>query len=380
MHVDRHRVHSLPVYEKRIVEHMSLTRLFHRLARAFAAFAMFALSLALAFHTAGQDVKLLNVSYDPTRELYDDLNWAFADDYKAKTGRTVMIEQSHGGSGKQARAVIDGHRADVVTLGLGWDVSAIQQAGLIKAGWQSRLPGNASPYTSSVVLVVRKGNPKGIKDWDDLVKPGMQVIAPNPKTSGGGRWTFLAAYGYAGRATGTLNGLFAGGGQRPIQKLDDERAKAFVSSLYKNIPVLDTGARGSTVTFAQKNIGDALIAGESEAWLAQEEFGKDKFEIVYPSVSILAEPPVAVVDRYVDERGTREVAEAYLKFLYTPDAQEIIGAHHYRPRNGSVLKKLERELPPIKLFTVGDAFGGWEMAQPKFFGDGGVFDQLYERK
>jgi sulfate/thiosulfate transport system substrate-binding protein len=332
-----------------------------------------------------QQTKLLNVSYDPTRELYEEINRLFADHYKQQTGRQVAVEQSHGGSSKQARSVIDGLKADVVTLGLGWDVTAVEKAGLINAGWQQRLPYNASPYTSTIVFVVRKGNPKGIKDWNDLVRPGVQVITPNPKTSGGARWNFLAAWGYGAGVKGHDLGSEAGLKQatdaarsaKSFPAVDDPRAREFVAALYRNVPVLDTGARGATVTFAQKGVGDVLINWENEAYLAREEFGADKFEIVYPSVSILAEPPVAVVDKVVDERGTREVAEAYVKFLYTPEAQDVIGQLHYRPRSTQALQKYARELPPLPLFTIDATFGGWERAQKHYFGDGGVFDQLY---
>jgi sulfate transport system substrate-binding protein len=334
-----------------------------------------------------QDVKLLNVSYDPTRELYEEINRQFAEDYKSKTGKTVAIEQSHGGSSKQARSVIDGLKADVVTLALGWDTIAVERAGLINPGWQTRLPDNASPYTSTIVFLVRKGNPKQVKDWPELVKPGIAVITPNPKTSGGARWNFLAAWGYAagiaGRDLSTSEGqqalLAAAKAAKESPAYDNAKAKEFIAALYRNVPVLDTGARGSTVTFAQKNVGDVLIAWENEAWLAQEEFGKDKFEIVYPSVSVLAEPQVAVVDKVVDQKGTRQVAEEYLKFLYTPAAQETIGALHYRPRNLEALKKFQSELPPLKLFTIDETFGGWERAQKTFFAEGGVFDQLYKK-
>jgi sulfate transport system substrate-binding protein len=339
---------------------------------------------SIAVHA--QDIKLLNVSYDPTRELYDELNKLFADRYKSETGKTVAIEQSHGGSGKQARSVIDGLKADVVTLALGYDVIAIEKAGLINPGWQARLPQNSSPYTSTIVFLVRKGNPKGLKDWPDLVKPGVQVITPNPKTSGGARWNFLAAWGYAAGIQG--RDLSTEEGQKALadalkgandSALNNAKARAYVAALYRNVPVLDTGARGSTVTFAQKNVGDVLLAWENEAWLAQEEFGKDKFEIVYPSVSVLAEPPVAVIDKVVDAKGTRAAAEAYLKFLYTSEAQEVIGALHYRPRHIEALKKFQAELPPLKLFTIDEAFGGWEKAQKHFFGEGGVFDRLYQK-
>ena len=330
--------------------------------------------------------RLLNVSYDPTRELYEEINRLFAEHYKQQTARDVVVEQSHGGSSKQARSVIDGLKADVVTLALGHDIAAVEKAGLINKGWQQRLPSNASPYTSTVVFVVRKGNPKGIKDWPDLVKSGVSVITPNPKTSGGARWNFLAAWGYAAGVKGrdfsneaTLRqATEAAKAARDFPAAGDERARKFIAALFKNVPVLDTGARGSTVTFAQKNIGDVLIAWENEAWLTQDEFGKENFEIVYPSVSILAEPPVAVVDKFVDERGTRQAAEAYLKFLYTPEAQDVIGQLHYRPRSTEALQKYAAQLPPLPLFTVDETFGGWDRAQKQFFADGGVFDQLYK--
>ena len=317
-----------------------------------------------------QDVKLLNVSYDPTRELYEDLNPVFVDAYKKQTGQTVLIEQSHGGSGKQAHAVLDGLRADVVTLGLGYDIIALQKAGLINAGWEDRLPDNSSPYTSTIVFLVRKGNPKNIKDWNDLISPGVRVIASNPKTGGGARWAFLAAWGQAAGAKP--------GDPKAEQQLDGAKGDAYVSALYHHVPVLDTGARGSTVTFAQKDIGDVLVSWENEAWLAEEEFGKDKFDIIYPSISILAEPPVAVVDKVVDEKGTRAAAEAYLKFLYTPEAQEIIAADHYRPRRSESLAAHSSELPAIPLFTINNLAGDWEKAQAKFFAAGGVFDQIYK--
>jgi sulfate/thiosulfate transport system substrate-binding protein len=335
---------------------------------------------------AAEQTKLLNVSYDPTRELYEELNRLFAEHYKAQAGKDVVVEQSHGGSSKQARSVIDGLKADVVTLALGFDVAAVEKAGLINKGWQQRLPYNASPYTSTIVFVVRKGNPKGIKDWNDLTKAGVQVITPNPKTSGGARWNFLAAWAYAaglkGRDLGTEQGLKAAtDAAKSAQKFpayDNAASRQFIAALYKNVPVLDTGARGSTVTFAQKGVGDVLIAWENEAWLTQEEFGSDRYEIVYPSVSILAEPPVAVVDKFVEERGTRQVAEAYLKFLYTPEAQGVIGQLHYRPRSTEALQKHAAQLPPLPLVTIDETFGGWERAQKTFFADGGVFDQLYK--
>jgi sulfate transport system substrate-binding protein len=334
-----------------------------------------------------QDVKLLNVSYDPTRELYEEINRQFVEAYKAETGKTVTIEQSHGGSSKQARSVIDGLKADVVTLALGWDTTAIEKAGLIAPGWQARLPENSSPYTSTVVFVVRNGNPQGIKDWNDLIRPGVKVITANPKTSGGARWNFLAAWAYGAGLTGRDLSTEAGRKElaeatraaKAFPAYDNAKAREFVTALYRNVPVLDTGARGSTVTFAQKNVGDVLIAWESEAWLAQDEFGKDKLEIVYPSVSVLAEPQVAVVDKVVDAKQTRAVAEKYLQYLYTPEAQETIGALHYRPRNLEALKKFQKELPPLKLVTVDETFGGWVKAQQTFFADGGVFDGLYQK-
>jgi len=347
------------------------------------------LSLGSTTSSQAQD-KLLNVSYDPTRELYEEINKLFADRYKSETGRTVTIDQSHGGSGKQARAVIDGLKADVVTLALGGDTGAIERAGLIDPGWQNEFPNNSTPYASTIVLVVRKGNPKGIKDWNDLIKPGVSVVTPNPKTSGGARWNFLAAWAYGAGVKGhdlsseagikeSDEATKAAATSKSYPSASDAKGQAFVAALFKNVPVLDTGARGSTVTFAQKNVGDVLIAWENEAWLAQEEFGKDKFEIVYPSVSILAEPQVAIVDRVVDAKGTRKVAEAYLKFLYTPDAQDVIGELHYRPRDLEALKRHQAELPPLKLFTIDEVFGGWGAAQKQFFGDGGVFDQLYKK-
>jgi sulfate transport system substrate-binding protein len=345
---------------------------------------------SLSFSTVlyAQKVELLNVSYDPTRELYEELNATFAEQYKQSAGTSVEVKQSHGGSGKQARSVIDGLRADIVTLALGADITSIEKAGLIQPGWQQKLPFNASPYTSTIVFLVRKGNPKQIKDWPDLIKSGVQVITPNPKTSGGARWNFLAAWGYAAGAStydfadpaALQKATAAAKTASAFPVADDEKGKAFVQALFKNVPVLDTGARGSTVTFAQKNVGDVLIAWENEAWLALAEYGKEKFEIVYPSVSILAEPPVAVVDKVVDEKNTRTVAEAYLKWLYTPQAQDIIGANFYRPRDTAALKKHAENLPPIKLFTIDETFGGWEKAQKAYFSGGGVFDQIYQEK
>ena len=309
-----------------------------------------------------QDTTILNVSYDPTRELYQAINASFIASYKQKTGRTVAINQSHGGSGKQARAVIDGLEADVVTLALAYDVDAVQESGLILPGWQKRLPQNSSPYTSTVVFVVRKGNPKGIRDWPDLLKPGLAVITANPKTSGGARWNYLAAWGYAQRLPGG----------------DEAKARAFVTELYKRVPVLDSGARGSTTTFVQRGIGDVLLAWESEAILAVNELGRDKLEIVAPSVSILAEPPVAVVDKVVDKKGTRAVAQAYLEYLYTPEGQEIAARHFYRPRLAAVATRYAGQFPKLELFTIDEGFGGWAKAQKTHFADGGVFDQIYQ--
>ncbi|HXZ87306.1 MAG TPA: sulfate ABC transporter substrate-binding protein [Candidatus Binataceae bacterium] len=306
---------------------------------------------------------ILNVSYDPTREFYQEFDAAFAKNWKAKNAQDVTINVSNGGSGKQARAVIDGLEADVVTLGIAYDIDAIhEKAGLLPANWQSRLPYDSSPYTSTIVFLVRKGNPKGIKDWPDVVKPGVSVIAPNPKTSGGARWAYLAAWGYALRAPGG----------------SEVKAKDFVTQLYKNVPVLDSGARGSTTTFVERGIGDVLLAWENEAYLAVNEFGKDKFEIVYPSVSILAEPPVALVDKIADRHGTRAVAQAYLEYLYSEEGQSIAAKHYFRPRLASVAAKYESNFPKIKLFTIGEVFGGWEKAQKTHFADGGVFDQIYK--
>jgi len=311
------------------------------------------------------DTTILNVSYDPTRELYKDFNAAFAKDWKAKTGDTVTIEQSHGGSGKQARAVIDGLQADVVTLALESDINAIvKNGGKINADWKSRLADNSSPYTSTIVFLVRKGNPKAVKDWDDLVKPGVQVITPNPKTSGGARWNYLAAWAFADQKYGH----------------DEAKNKEFISKLFQNVPVLDTGARGSTTTFAQRGIGDVLLAWENEAFLALNELGADKFEIIVPTLSIKAEPPVAVVDANVDAKGTRKVAEAYLNFLYTPEAQKLIAHNYYRPsKPESADPKDLARFPDVKLVSIDDPlFGGWAKAQPKHFDDGGLFDQVYK--
>ena len=323
-----------------------------------------ALALALslvagALAAADKPVTLLNVSYDPTRELYQEFNGAFAADWKAKTGQEVTIQQSHGGSGKQARSVIDGLEADVVTLALSYDIDAVAKAGLLPATWQQRLPDNSAPYTSTIVFLVRKGNPKQIRDWDDLARPGVSVITPNPKTSGGARWNYLAAWGYA---------LRQGGGEEDARKL--------VAAIFANVPVLDTGARGSTVTFVERGIGDVLLAWENEALLSLEEFGAGKFEIVAPSVSILAEPTVALVDKVVDRRGTRKVAEAYLRFLYTQTGQEIAAKHFYRPRDPEVAARYAGRYPKLALFTIDDQFGGWKKAQERHFGDGGEYDRM----
>ena len=321
-------------------------------------------ALALSASVAlAKDITLLNVSYDPTRELYTEYNKAFAAYWKAKTGDTVTVRQSHGGSGKQARSVIDGLDADVVTLALAYDIDAIAERGrLLPADWQSRLPNNSAPYTSTIVFLVRKGNPKGIHDWEDLVKPGVGIVPANPKTSGGARWTYLAAYGSA---------LHRNGG-------DDAKARDYVAKFYKNAPVLDTGARGATTTFAQREIGDVLVGWENEAVLALEEFGKDKFEIIIPTESILAEPPVSVVDRVAKRHGTEAVAKAYLEYLYTDAGQELIARNHYRPRNAAAAAKAGTPFPTLKLFTIAEVFGGWTKAQKTHFADGGVFDQVYK--
>ncbi len=307
------------------------------------------------------DVSLLNVSYDPTRELYVDFNKAFAAAYSKETGKSIEIKQSHGGSGSQARAVIDGLKANIVTLALAYDIDAIAGKGLLAADWQKRLPLNASPYTSTIVFLVRKGNPKRIKDWDDLVKSGVSVITPNPKTSGGARWNYLAAWGYALKKTGSA-----------------DKARKFVGDLYQNVPVLDTGARGSTVTFVERGVGDVLLAWENEAFLAQREFGKDKFEIVSPPLSILAEPPIAVVDAVADRKGTRAAAEAYLRYWYSREGQEIAARNSYRPRDPEIAKEYEASFAKVELFTIDDVFGGWTKAQKEHFGEGGVFDQIYK--
>ncbi len=311
---------------------------------------------------AAGPVKLLNVSYDPTRELYTQVNAAFAKQWKAKSGAEVQISQSHGGSGKQARSVLDGLPADVVTLALAYDIDVLAEKGhLLPANWQSRLPNNSTPYTSTIVFLVRKGNPKHIKDWDDLVRQGVSVITPNPKSSGGARWSYLAAWGYALKKN---NG-------------DDNKAREFVTKLYKNVPVLDSGARGSTTTFAQRGIGDVLLSWENEAYLALNELGRDKVEVVTPSLSILAEPPVAVVDKVASKHGTTEVAKAYLEFLYSDEGQEIAAKNYYRPQSAKVAAKYAANFPKLGLFTIGELFGGWQKAQKRHFDDGGVFDKIY---
>jgi len=321
--------------------------------------------LVLCGTVTAKEVTILNVSYDPTRELYQEYNAAFARYWKAKTGDTVSVKASHGGSGKQARSVIDGLEADVVTLALAYDVDEIAaRAKLLPADWQKRLPHNSTPYSSTYIFLVRKGNPKGIRSWDDLVKPGVSVVTANPKTSGGARWGYLAAYGFALKQPGG----------------NDAKAKDFVAKLFANVPVLDSGARGSTVTFAERGVGDVLLAWENEAHLSLKEFGPDKFEIVYPPVSILAEPPVAVIDRTVDKRGTRAVAQAYLEYLYTPEGQEIAAKNFYRPIDAKVAEKYARQFPKTSLFTIDEVFGGWTRAQKTHFADGGVFDQIYSRK
>ena len=319
-----------------------------------------AASLVAVTALGAADLELLNVSYDPTRELYVDVNQTFAEQYKAKTGNTVTIDASHGGSGKQARSVIDGLQADVVTLALAADIDAIaDKAHLLPKDWQKRLPDNSTPYTSTIVFLVRKGNPKGIKDWGDLVKPGINIVTPNPKTSGGARWNYLAAWAWAKKANGG----------------DEAKAKVFVQELYKHVPVLDSGARGATTTFVQRGIGDVLLAWENEAFLAVNELGPEKVEIVTPSLSVLAEPPVALVDKVVDRKGTREVAQAYLEFLYTPAGQELAAKHYYRPRNAAVAEKYKDTFKPLELVTI-EAFGGWTKAQATHFADGGVFDEI----
>ena len=330
-------------------------------------FARGLLAAILSLGIAGQalaDVTLLNVSYDPTRELYQDYNAAFAKYWKNRNNEVVTIKQSHGGSGKQARSVIDGLEADVVTLALAYDVDALHEKGkLIPADWQKRLPHNAAPYTSTIVFLVRKGNPKKIRDWNDLAKPGIEVITPNPKTSGGARWNYLAAWGYALKQPGG----------------NDASAKDFVKKIFGNVKVLDSGARGSTTTFVERGIGDVLIAWENEAYLALKELGPDKFELVTPSLSILAEPPVAVVDKVVDKRGTRKVATAYLEYLYSPEGQTIAGDNYYRPRDARIAARYAKQFAPVKLFTIDEVFGGWANAQKTHFADGGLFDEINRR-
>jgi sulfate transport system substrate-binding protein len=320
--------------------------------------------LAAAATGVAADVDLLNVSYDPTRELYQDFNAAFAKHWEAKTGEKVAIKQSHGGSGKQARAVIDGLPADVVTLALAYDIDEIAaRSRLLVKDWQKRLPHNSAPYTSTIVFLVRKGNPKGIRDWDDLVRPGLSVITPNPKTSGGARWNYLAAWGFALKKSGN----------------DENKAKEFVALLYRNVPVLDSGARGSTTTFVERGIGDVFISWENEAFLAVKELGPEKFQIVVPSVSILAEPPVAIVDKVVDKVGTRKVAQAYLEYLYSEEGQDIAGRNFYRPKDRKVAAKYDKQFPEIKLFTIDELFGGWQKAQKAHFADGAIFDQIFQK-
>jgi sulfate transport system substrate-binding protein len=321
---------------------------------------LFSALIASVATVASAQTQFLNVSYDPTRELYVAVNTAFKKYWKDKTGQDIAFRQSHGGSGSQARAVIDGLEADVVTLALAYDVDAVSNSGLIHKDWQKRLPQNSSPYTSTIVFLVRKGNPKGIKDWNDLIRPGVQVITPNPKTSGGARWNYLAAWEYAKRKNGG----------------NDAKAREFVTALFKNVPVLDSGARGATTTFVQRGIGDVLLAWENEAYLALAE-EKDKVEIVTPSISILAEPPVAVVDKVVAKKGTKAIAEAYLQFLYTPDGQEIAAKNHYRPRDEKIAARYASTFAKVELFTIDQAFGGWQNAQKTHFADGGTFDKIY---
>jgi sulfate/thiosulfate-binding protein len=327
--------------------------------------AVLALSLTLPLLASAKEVTILNVSYDPTREFYQEFNAAFTKYWNAKGGDTVSVKASHGGSGKQARSVIDGLEADVVTLALAYDIDEIaEKAKLLSPDWQKRLPHNSTPYSSTYVFLVRKGNPKGIRNWDDLVKPGVSVITANPKTSGGARWGYLAAYGFALKQPGG----------------NDAKAKEFIAKLFANVPVLDSGARGSTVTFAERGVGDVLLAWENEAYLSLKEFGPEKFDIVYPPISILAEPPVAVIDKTVDKRGTRAVAQAYLEYLYTPEGQEIAARNFYRPIDPKVAGKYTKQFPKTNLFTIDEVFGGWAKAQRTHFADGGVFDQIYTRK
>ncbi len=338
----------------------NFTTLKSRLLTVAAASVMACVGMVASVHA--KDLTLLNVSYDPTRELYQEINTAFAAQWKQSGGQPITIQQSHGGSGKQSRSVIDGLKADVVTLALAYDIDAIaDKAKLLPDNWITRLPNNSAPYTSTIVFVVRKGNPKGIKDWSDLVKPGVSIVTPNPKTSGGARWNYLAAWGYALRNN---NG-------------SEKAAQDFLKALFKNVPVLDSGARGATTTFAQREIGDVFLSWENEAYLIQKEFGADKFDIIAPSVSILAEPSVALVDKNVDANGTRAAAEAYLKFLYTPEGQNIIAKNFYRPRLAEAAAASPVKLPNITLFTIDEVFGGWKKAQSTHFNDGGIFDQIY---
>ncbi len=340
------------------------TMLHRKLTKLLSLFALATTAVLPIAHTVqAAEVTLLNVSYDPTRELYQEYNAAFAKYWKAKTGDDVSVKQSHGGSGKQARSVIDGLDADVVTLALAADIDAIaDNAKLLPTDWQKRFPLNSTPYTSTIVFIVRKGNPKGIKDWNDLIRPDVSSIVANPKTSGGARWGYLAAYGYA------------------LKKFnnDDAKARDFITKVYKNVPVLDSGARGATVTFAERGVGDVLFSWENEAGLVLSEFGKDKFDVIYPSVSILAEPPVAVVDKVIDKKGTRKVAEAYLQYLYSAEGQEIAAKNFYRPTDAKVAAKYAKQFPKIALFNINDEFGGWTKAQKTHFADGGVFDQIYQ--
>ena len=343
------------------IKHPSTRRHLLSVVSSLALTATVALGSLAPVAAHAKDIELLNVSYDPTRELYQEYNKAFSAYWKTKTGDNVTIKTSHGGSGKQARSVIDGLDADVVTLALAYDIDAVAEKNLIAKDWQKRLKLNSSPYTSTIVFLVRKGNPEGIKDWDDLVKPGVDVITPNPKTSGGARWNFLAAWAYAQQQYGS-----------------EAEAKTFVEKLYKNVPVLDTGARGSTITFVNNKIGDVLLAWENEAFLALQEEGGEQFEIIAPSLSILAEPPVAVMDKNVDRKGTRKLAEAYLDYLYSDEGQRIAAKNFYRPRNAKVAAEFAKQFPDLKLVTVDKDFNGWKSAQPKFFNDGGVFDQIYQ--
>ena len=331
-----------------------------RLSRTLVALTL-AATAAVSF---AKEITLLNVSYDPTRELYQDIDAAFPKYWKAKTGDDLKINASHGGSGAQSRAVQDGLDADVVTLALAYDIDAIANKGLLAKDWQKKFKDNSTPYTSTIVFLVRKGNPKGIKDWSDITRPGVAVVVANPKTSGGARWAYLAAYGWALKQPGA----------------SDAAARDYIRKVYENVPVLDSGARGSTVTFAQRGVGDVLLAWENEAWLSLKEFGADKFDIVYPPSSILAEPPVAIVDKVVDRKGTRAVAQAYLEYLYTPEAQEIEAKNFYRPIDPAVAAKYASKFPKLKLFSVDDTFGGWTTAQKTHFADGGVFDQIYTKK